>query len=250
MPGALTEPVDRALDLRRPRCDTSERVRDRQAEVVVAMDRQGDIGELGAEPANLEEERRVLLGQRVADGVGKVDRRRSGLDGDAGHLCHESRVGAGCVLAAELDLVDASHDVRDRSPSLLDDLGRLEPELVLHVDRTRCEDDVNSGSSTGTRECLDRRVEILGSRSCERRDRGPGHRCADGADALEVTRRGERKARLDHVDAEALERHSDLHLLVGRERNARGLLAIPERRVEDRDPTAVCHVSAPPVGWP
>ena len=91
-------------------------------------------------------------------------------------------------------------------------------------------------------ECLDGRVEILRSRSCERRDRRLRHRGTDGADALEVTGRGEREARLDHVDAEALERQRDLHLLVGRERDARGLLTVPERGVEDRDPASVLHV--------
>ena len=113
---------------------------------------------------------------------------------------------------------------------------------------------MNSGSPARVRERLDRRVEILRLRSCERRDRRLRHRGTDGTDALEVTGRGEREAGLDHVDAEALERHSDLHLLVGGERNARGLLTIPERRVEDRDPTAVCHVllllSGAPEGAP
>ena len=44
---ALADPVDRALDLARARLDAGERVRDREPEVVVAVDRQDDVGQPG-----------------------------------------------------------------------------------------------------------------------------------------------------------------------------------------------------------
>ena len=100
-------------------------------------------------------------GKRVADGVGEVDRRRAGLDRGARDLRDEGGIGAGRVLAAELDLVDAPDDVRDGASGLLDDLGRLEPELVLHVDRARPEDDVDARPPARVRERLDGGVEIL-----------------------------------------------------------------------------------------
>ena len=111
--GALADAVDRALDLRWRRRDAGERVRDGEPEVVVAVDGEGDLVELGAEGADLGDERRVLVGEGVADRVGKVDRRRSRLDRGAAHLGDERRVGAGRVLAGELDLVDATVDVGD-----------------------------------------------------------------------------------------------------------------------------------------
>ena len=46
-------------------------------------------------------------GKHVADRVREVDRRRAGLDGGTADGGDERGVGAGCVLARELDLVDA-----------------------------------------------------------------------------------------------------------------------------------------------
>ena len=184
----------------------------------------------------------MLLGQRVADRVGEVDRRRAGLDRRARDIRDEGGIRACRVLAAELDLVDPTDDVSDRAPGPLEDLGRLETQLVLHVDRARPEDDVDARPSARVGKRLDCGVEILHPRPGERRNRRPGDRRADCANAFEVTGRGEREARLDHVDAQGLECQRDLGLLVRRERDARGLLSVPERGVEDRDPSAVLHV--------
>ena len=85
-------------------------------------------------------------------------------------------------------------------------------------------------------ERLDGGVDVLGVRPRQRGDgRLRGH-ARNGAYALEITGRGDREARLDHVHAEALELLCKLGLLVWVQRNARRLLAVPKRGVEDRDP--------------
>ena len=56
----------------------------------------------------------------------------------------------------------------------------------------------------------------------------------DGLHRLEVARRGDREARLDHVDAQARELLGDLQLLLRVQRDARRLLAVAQRRVEDQ----------------
>jgi hypothetical protein len=58
------------------------------------------------------------------------------------------------------------------------------------------------------------------------------------ARALEVTGRGARKSGLHDVDAEAFELLGDLRLLVRLQRDARRLLAVAQRRIEDRDPAS------------
>ena len=182
---------------------------------------------------------------------GQVDRRRAGLDRRAADLGDERRVGAGRVLACELDLVDAAVDVGDRLARLLDDLLGLEAELELHVDRARREDDVDARAAARDGECLDGGVEVLAARPRERRDGGSAHGRCDCAHAFEVAGRGDREPRLDHVDPERVERVGDLHLLVGREGDARRLLAVSQGGVENRDP-AVPHWlllrSGPPGG--
>ena len=64
-------------------------------------------------------------------------------------------------------------------------------------------------------------------------------RSLDGArdrlHGLEVTRRGDRKARLDHVDAQPRKLLRDLQLLLRVQRDAGRLLAVTQRRVEDQN---------------
>jgi hypothetical protein len=89
-------------------------------------------------------------------------------------------------------------------------------------------------------------IGLVARRPGERGDRGSAHSGSHRANTLEVARRGGCEARLDHVDAEALERQRDLDLLVRREGDTWGLLTVPECRVENRDPAALGHFSAPP----
>ena len=85
---------------------------------------------------------------------------------------------------------------------------------------------------------------------------GPGqagdHRTLDRAgdllDRLEVARRGDREAGLDHVDAQPRELLRDLQLLLRVQRDAGRLLAVAQRRVEDQYSVGVlrsgsCHSS-------
>src|SRR5687768_3310781 len=73
------------------------------------------------------------------------------------------------------------------------------------------------------------------------RDDGALDLAGDRLHGLEVTRRRGGEAGLDHVDAEARELLRDLELLGGVQRDARRLLAVAQRGVEDDD--AVVHVA-------
>jgi hypothetical protein len=64
----------------------------------------------------------------------------------------------------------------------------------------------------------------------------PLDRVRDRLDGLEVTGRGDRKAGLDHVHAEAGELLRDLDLLLGVQRDPGRLLAVAQGRIEDVDP--------------
>ena len=247
----LAEAVDRALGLRRAGTDPCERVRDGEPEIVVTVDSEGHLVELGAEAADLGHERGVLVGERVPHGVRQVDRRRAGSDCRAADLGDERGVGAGRVLARELDLVDAAVDVGDRLARLVHHLLGLEPELELHVDRARREHDVHARPAARDGECLDGGIEVVAARPRERRDGGSAHGRCDCAHAFEVARGGDGEPRLDHVDPQLVERVGDLDLLVRREDDARRLLAVSQGGVENRDP-AVPHWlllrSGPPRG--
>ena len=95
--GALADPVDRALHLARPGQQPGERVGHREAQVVVAVDRQHDIAQIGHERVQLLQVRGELVRHRVADGVRDVDRGRALVDRDLAHLGGELEVGASGV---------------------------------------------------------------------------------------------------------------------------------------------------------
>ena len=77
-------------------------------------------------------------------------------------------------------------------------------------------------------------VGLVGAR--ETADRRALDVARDRLDGLEVAGRGDREARLDHVDAEARELLRDLDLLLGVQRDPGRLLPVAQRRVEDLDP--------------
>src|SRR5438477_75888 len=85
---ALADAVDRALDLPGAGEERGERVRDRLPEVVVAVDR--DHRAVGAVDllADARDALRPLLGNRVADRVGNVDRPGAGVDDRGEHVAH------------------------------------------------------------------------------------------------------------------------------------------------------------------
>ena len=209
----------------------------------------GELGvlELGAEPRDLSEELRVLVGEAVADGVGEVDRRRAGPDGLAADARRELGLRAGGVLAGELDLVREAARVAACPAGLFDDLLGIEAELALHVDGAGGDEDVDARPAR-VREGLGGGVDVFLARARERGDGGTLDCGGDCPDAFEVSRRGDREPCLDDVDSEPLELRPDLHLLVRRERDAGRLLAVAQRRVEDRDSAAHCSSSLPPDG--
>ena len=81
VPRALADAVHRDLDLPGAVENAGEGVRDREAEVVVAVG--GDDDGIGNRLDDASDEFPELRGRGVADGVGDVDRRRAGADRDA-----------------------------------------------------------------------------------------------------------------------------------------------------------------------
>ena len=154
---------------------------------------------------------RVLVRERVADGVGKVDRRRARLDRGSAHLCDERRdpsasrprmrtrprrpAGATCETAKRA----CSTTSGGSRPSLCS----MWIGLVARKTWTRVRPRAPASASTAASRSSAR---VRASEATV----GLLTAAADGANALEVTRRGDREAGLDHVDAEALEPERDL----------------------------------------
>ena len=90
------------------------------------------------------EERLVLGGRGVADGVGDVDGGGAGLHGDVDHLDEEVEVGAGAVFGGELDVVGVAAGEADALADLVEGLGAGDAELGFEMQVGGGEEDVDA----------------------------------------------------------------------------------------------------------
>ena len=121
--GALADAVDGALHLARTGLHSRERVRDRQAEVVVAVRGNSnfvDAGNFFTQGAN---EAAVFLRHGVTDGIGNIDGGGAGCDHRFDYLAEKRDVGAGGILGREFN-------VRAQRLGVADGLARLLQALL------------------------------------------------------------------------------------------------------------------------
>ena len=143
--GALAQAVDRALDLARAAdLHAGQRVGHRHAQVVVAMHRPDRLVGVGNALAQVADELAVQLGDRVAHGVGDVDRGRAFGDHRLEHAAQEVGVGAVAVLGRELDVAAQVAREAHRQPGLLEHLVGRHAQLLLHVQRAGGDEGVDA----------------------------------------------------------------------------------------------------------
>ncbi len=213
--GPFADAVDGDFDLPCPVLHSRKRVCGRQAQVVVAVDAENDVLAAFHVLAQIADQLAELFGRGVADGVGDVQRRRAGPNGDGQHLDQELGVAAAGVFGAELDVVAQAagvlHHVADRFEHLV---GR-HAQLVLHVDFTGGEEGVDARPHRA----LDRLpgfvdVVLVGPGQAGDDGRRAGIALAvdawraangqrDSSDRIQVAGRRGREAGLHDVDAEA-----------------------------------------------
>ena len=155
------------------------------------------------------------------------------------HLGGELDVGAGGVHRRELDVV--AQRARPARPT-----ARAWPLTSSRVDCSWCsmwmsdvERKVWMRGRSRVAHRLPGAVDVAGVGAGEAGDDGALDLAGDRLDGLEVARRGDREAGLDDVDAQPRELVGDLELLGRVERDARRLLAVAQRRVEDQDSVRV-----------
>src|SRR5487761_1160885 len=122
--------------------------------------------------------------------------------------------------------------MRHRGAHLALDIIARGLQLALDVDVARGDERVNP-RPLGVPDRLPRCVDVLLGRPRQPADHRALHLPRDCLHRLEVTRRGDREARLDYVDAQARQLLGDLQLLLPVQGYPRGLLPIAQGRVED-----------------
>ena len=114
---ALADAVDGALDLPRAAANARQRIRHRQAEIVVAMDGEDRLVGVRHALADAAEQRVILVRRGVAHRVGDVDRRRAGPDRGLDAAAEEVELGARGVLRRPFDVLDVVARAGDRMRS-------------------------------------------------------------------------------------------------------------------------------------
>ena len=206
----------------------------------------GEDGALGARHALAQEadQRRVLLGLRVADRVRDVERRGAGLERDAEDLDQVVPIRARGVLGRELDVVAVAARLAHRAVDLGEHLLAAHAQLVLEVDVAGRDEGVDARAH-GALERLRRALDVLSSGAREAADAGLLEIARHRAHRLEIALARDREARLDHVDAEPLELARERQLLVQVHAAARRLLAVAQRGVEDAQDLCSAHSASP-----
>ncbi len=227
---AFADAVDGALDLPRAGFDRGQRIGHRQAEIVMAVD--ADDGAIAQRLDDAADQRAVFLGRRVADGIGNVDRARSGGDHRLRDLLQEIGIGARAVLRRKFDVVDVAASQFDRGHGFVEHLLLGFLELVLEVDIAGGDEGVDA-RALGMRQGLGGALHIERAAARQRGHLGPGKLAADRIDGFEIAFAGDGEAGFEDIHAELhqLARHGQLfrygHAAAGR------LLAIAQRRVEN-----------------
>ncbi len=121
-----------------------EAVGDGQAQVVVRVDGENDLVDAADVLAQVTDGGRVLLGHRIADRVGDVDRGGARLDDALDDLGEEIQFGACGVFGRELDIVAIAPGPFDAGHRTADDFVLGHVQLVLAVDGAGGEEDVDA----------------------------------------------------------------------------------------------------------
>ena len=231
--GALTQTVNRALNLPRAGTDSGQRVGSGQTKVVVAVDRDHHVVRAGNVLQDALDEARKLVGNRVADGIGNVDRGRAGLDHFTQHSPHEINIGAGRIHRRELDVTDIALGPGDHLASLLQDGLAVLAQLVRNVNVGRREEDVNARVLT-VADRLPALVDIVGHGPAERSDLGAANFAGNPVDGVEVGRRGGGEAGLMQ-STPSVRAAWQSAASRRRRRKRRRPVAVAQRRIKDSD---------------
>mmetsp|Transcript_5921 Transcript_5921/g.17816 ORF Transcript_5921/g.17816 Transcript_5921/m.17816 type:complete len:424 (-) Transcript_5921:236-1507(-) len=237
---SLPDAVDRALELPGAVLGAGQAVRRREAQVVLAVGREDDTLYALHVRSQFRDELPELERQVPTSGVRDVQRRGPRLDDLPQDPVQELGPGSASVFGAELNVVAAQAlEVLHGVHRVLHDLVLRHPQLVLHVDVRRSDERVHPRKRSALHR-VPGRVQVSLYRSGESTNHWDvaiilglsPHRIRDQLHGLEVVRRGPREPCLDDIHPELGQLPRDLNLLVDGQSRARGLLAVPERRVE------------------
>ena len=106
IPSPLADAVDGALELAGTVLHRLKEVRHRQAQIVMAMNGEHRIADVGNMAIDAGDQLTEFTGRGVADGVWNVDRGGAGSDGRFDHRVKEHWIAATSILTGEFNVID------------------------------------------------------------------------------------------------------------------------------------------------
>ena len=238
--GALADAVDRALDLARAALDRRDAVGDGESEIVVAVRAEDGLVGVGHALNDVREEFARFVRRGVANGVRQVDGRAALANDRFDDATQKIAVGARGILRRKFHIVGELTAEADRRHRRVEARFARHAQLGLQVQIGRGEERVNP-RPFGRLQRPGRLFDILRARPRQRGNHGAPQFARNLLEGVRIGRRGDGKARFDDVHAQRVEgaRHGQLGRHVHRE--AGGLLAVAERRVEDDYARGIAH---------
>ncbi|MEI9929555.1 MAG: hypothetical protein WDM89_03030 [Rhizomicrobium sp.] len=155
-----------------------------------------------------------------------------------------------CVFRAEFDIVEEIAGIFDGLHCRFQYLIAAHIEFGFTMDRTGRQEDVQTATAGGFQRAGGR-VNVCDGSAGEATDYRPIDLLRHGADGLFITGRGGGEAGLDDVDAHVAQRRCDAQFFGNTHAEARRLLAIAQRGVEDQNAVVIyciAHDTTPSLG--
>ena len=230
--GALPDAVDGTLHLAGTGFDRGQRVRDCEAEVVVAMRAQHHFAGLGDALAHGPEQPGVLRRRRVAHRIRQVDCGGSLRDRDRDDLAEKVQVAAGRVLGGEFDVSRVAAGAADGGASPFDARRAVDTQLLLEMEIRGRDEHVDALAQCRAQR-LGSRVDVAIVAARQRGDGRTPYRLRYLLHPAQVSLRCGGKAGFDDVHAERVELAGQSQLGFRCHGIAGRLLAVTQRGIED-----------------
>ena len=236
--GPLANAVDGNLHLAGTGHDAVEGVGSSHAQVVVAVGRDDGLVNTVNMLLQVLNLLVVLLRQTVARRIGNVDHRGTSLDDGLHHAGQILVVRTACILAVELHVLHVATGVLRSTDGALNDFLARTIKFIVYVLFAGAYARVDA-LALGILQRLGCHVNVVLDGTRQRTDGGPRHRLRNLNHRMEVTRTRYRKSCFNHVNAQLLQCLCHLNLLHRVQLTTGHLLAVAERRVENKQ--SVCY---------
>ena len=194
-----------------------------------------DVGHGRDALADLAEHLRVVVRRGVANRVRQIDRGGARFDRGCDQLRQEIDVAAGGIFRGKLHVIHITARQPDRRRGVVE--GLLAGHLQLYLEmQIRTGEKCMDARPLGELQRMGGALYIERAGTGERSDHRAADRLTDRTDGLEIAFRGDRKARLQNVHAQIVERMRHLDLFRRAHAAAGRLLAVAQRGVKEDDP--------------